>query len=64
MPIRQNQRQNLKPTCLIEVVFPYEDASLRAAMGMGTVIAKTLLIEREFLPGRTTVILVRQPIGV
>ena len=45
-------------------VFPYEDARLREQMGIGTAITRTLIIERDFTPGRTTVILVRQPIGV
>lgn len=45
-------------------VFPYEDARLREQLGVGTKIAKTLVVEQEFMPGRTTVILVRQPIGV
>ena len=47
-----------------DVVFPYEDARLREQMGVGTVIAKTLIIDRDFVPGRTTVILVGRPVGV
>lgn len=47
-----------------EHVFPYEDARLREQMGVGTKIARILIIERDFMPGRTTVILVRQPVGV
>ncbi len=47
-----------------EYVFPYEDARLREQMGIGTAIARTLILERDFMPGRTTIILVRQPIGV
>src|SRR4029077_14307943 len=47
-----------------EHVFPYEDARLREQMGVGTKITRTLIIEQDFMPGRTTVILVRQPIGV
>lgn len=45
-------------------VFPYEDARLREAMGVGTKITRTLILERDFMPGRTTIILVRNPIGV
>ena len=45
-------------------VFPYEDARLREQMGVGTKITRTLIIERDFMPGRTTIILVREPIGV
>jgi YkgG family uncharacterized protein len=47
-----------------EYVFPYEDARLREQMGIGTKITRTLIIERDFMPGRTTIILVREPIGV
>ncbi len=47
-----------------EHVFPYEDARLREAMGIGTKITKTLILDQDFMPGRTTVILVRKPIGV
>ena len=47
-----------------EHVFPYEDARLREAMGIGTKITRTLILDQDFLPGRTTVILVREPIGV
>jgi hypothetical protein len=45
-------------------VFPYEDARLREQMGVGTMITRTLIIERDFMPGRTTIVLVREPIGV
>ena len=45
-------------------VFPYEDARLREAIGIGTKITRTLILDQDFTPGRTTVILVRQPIGV
>jgi LUD domain len=47
-----------------EYVFPYEDARLREQMGVGTRITRTLILESDFMPGRTTIILVRQPIGV
>jgi len=47
-----------------EHVFPYEDARLREAMGIGTKITRTLILDQDFMPGRTTVILVRTPIGV
>src|SRR5437879_10962876 len=47
-----------------EHVLPYEDARLREAMGIGTKITRTLILDQDFLPGRTTVILVREPIGV
>ena len=47
-----------------EHVFPYEDARLREQMGVGTKITKTLILDSEFVPGRTTIVLVRQPLGV
>jgi hypothetical protein len=47
-----------------EYVFPYEDARLRETMGVGTQITRTLILERDFVPGRTTIVLVRDPIGV
>ena len=46
-----------------EYVTPYEDARLRAQMGVGTKLARVLILEQDFMPGRTTVILVRQPVG-
>ncbi len=45
-------------------VFPYEDARLREQMGVGTKVARILILERDYVPGRTTVILVREPVGV
>jgi len=47
-----------------EYVFPWEGARLRETLGIGTMITRTLIIERDYYPGRTTVILVRDPIGV
>ena len=47
-----------------EHVFPYEDARLRETLGVGTKSTRTLILDQDFMPGRTTVILVRQPIGV
>lgn len=47
-----------------EHVKPYEEERLQAQMGVSTMVAKVLVIEREFTPGRTTVVLVREPIGV
>src|SRR5947199_410326 len=41
-----------------------EDAGLREAMGVGTKITRTLILDQDYSPGRTTVILVREPIGV
>ena len=47
-----------------EHVFPWEDARLREAMNIGTAITRTLILDRDFRPGRTTIILVREPIGI
>jgi LUD domain len=47
-----------------EHVFPYEDARLREQLGVGTKLARILILEQEFAPGRTTVVLVREPVGV
>jgi hypothetical protein len=47
-----------------DYVFPWEDARLREQLGIGTAITRTLIIERDFRPGRTTIILVREPIGI
>jgi hypothetical protein len=32
-------------------------------MGIGTKLTRILIMERDFTPGRTTVILVREPVG-
>ena len=42
-------------------VQPYEDARLREQLGVGTQPARILILERDFRPGRTTIILVREP---
>ncbi|MGH7902667.1 MAG: LUD domain-containing protein [Candidatus Dormibacteraceae bacterium] len=47
-----------------ETVFPYEDAIVRERLNIGTFVGKVLIIRREFVDGRTTVILVREPVGV
>lgn len=46
-----------------EHVMPYEDARLREQMGIGTKLTRILILEGDFYPGRTTVILVREPVG-
>lgn len=45
-------------------VFPYEDSRVREQLGMGSFIGKVLMITREWVEGRTTVILVREPVGI
>ena len=47
-----------------EHVQPYEDARLREQMGVGTKLCRVLILEQDYAPGHTTVILVRQPVGV
>lgn len=45
-------------------VLSWEDAQVRKAMNRESFVGKILLIEREWVDGRVTVILVRQPIGI
>jgi hypothetical protein len=45
-------------------VFPYEDAMVHERMKIHTFIGKVLIIRREWIDGRMTVVLVREPLGV
>ncbi len=47
-----------------EVVFPWENARVRSMLGVDTVLEKVLLTYGEWRAGRTTVVLVREPVGV
>ena len=47
-----------------EHVQPWEEAQLRAAANIWTYVGKILIIEREWIKERMTVILVREPIGI
>lgn len=47
-----------------EVVFPYEDARVREQGLPGTRLAKVLILYGEWLSGRTTVVFVREPVGI
>jgi hypothetical protein len=47
-----------------EYVLPWEDAQVRKMMPTGSFVGKILIVEREWLARRTTVILVRKPIGI
>lgn len=47
-----------------DVAFPYENAQVRARMGVDTILAKVLVMFAEWQPGRTTVVLVREPVGI
>jgi hypothetical protein len=45
-------------------VFPFEDALVYERMKIHTFIGKILIIRREWVDGRITVVLVREPVGV
>lgn len=47
-----------------DVVFPWENDRVRERLGVDTALEKVLLILGEWRPGRTTVVLVREPVGV
>ena len=47
-----------------EYVLPWEDAQVRQVVSTGSFIGKTLIIEREWVNERMTVILVRETIGI
>jgi hypothetical protein len=47
-----------------EYVLPWEDEQVRKVLASGSFVAKILIIEREAIAGRMTVVLVRQPIGI
>jgi len=47
-----------------EHVQPWEEAQLQKAANVGTFVGKILIVEREWPKDRTTVILVREPIGI
>ena len=47
-----------------DVVFPWEDAQVVERLGVHTILEKVLLIYGEWAAGRTTVVLVREPVGI
>ena len=47
-----------------EHVLPYESARLQGLIGVPTKLAKLLVVYEEPRPGRVTVVLVREPVGV
>ena len=47
-----------------DVVYPYENERVNAAMGVDTRLTKVLVQLGEWVDGRTTVIIVREPVGV
>ena len=46
-----------------EIALPLENARALKAFGVGSSINKLLIIYREFKPGRTTMIVVKEPLG-
>jgi len=46
-----------------EYSYPLEDARLLAALGIHTAIGKTLIVNREVVPGRITIVLVKEELG-
>jgi hypothetical protein len=48
---------------IYEYSFPREDARAREAYGIGSGVNKVLIVNREFMPDRITVILVKQELG-
>lgn len=47
-----------------DVVFPWEDARVVEVLGVHTKLQRVLILYGEWMVGRTTVILVRQPVGI
>jgi hypothetical protein len=47
-----------------EHVLPLEDARALLAYGVKSSVNKTLIIDREVAPGRTTVVLVDEAVGI
>jgi hypothetical protein len=47
-----------------EYCYPIEDAKIQQAFGRHSAINKMIVINAELIPGRITVILVREPVGV
>jgi L-lactate utilization protein LutC len=47
-----------------EYVLPWEDAQVRKVISSGSFVGKILIVEREWINGRMTVVLVRKPIGI
>lgn len=49
---------------IYEYNLPLEDYKFQRDFGRRSAVRKTLILDSEFIPGRTTVILVREPVGV
>lgn len=48
---------------IYEYVFPLEDARAKKAYGMGSGVNKLLIVNKEVIPGRITLILVKEKLG-
>src|SRR3989338_10008268 len=48
---------------LQEYVFPLEDARARKVYGVGSNVSKILIVNKEFAPGRITVVFVKENLG-
>ena len=46
-----------------EYSYPLEDARLLAVLGIHTAVGKTLIVNREMVPGRITIVLVKEELG-
>jgi len=46
-----------------EYSYPLEDARLLAVLGMHSAVGKTLIVNREVVPGRITIVLVKEELG-
>jgi hypothetical protein len=46
-----------------EYSYPLEDARMHAAFGMHSSVNKTLIVHREMVPGRITIVLVKEELG-
>jgi len=46
-----------------EYSYPLEDERLLAALGIHSAIGKTLIVNREVVPGRITIVLVKAELG-
>ena len=51
-------------TRILDTCFPTRTRDSMEAMGVHTFLARVLLVEREWQADRTTVVLVREPVGV
>ncbi len=47
-----------------DYVLPWESSQVRPVLGIDSFVGKTLIIEREWVDGRITVVLVREPVGI